>query len=488
MPGWNTLPTLLKDEYTMQAPEEGKSFEVLKALRPAVEAASNDSAACAELLARLTALPVRSDFPYHEPDDLDSIRAARPDRRCPPLPALTSDDALLFDRLQGAWLGRCVGCALGKPFESLGMRGVRHVGLGAAGLTAHAVSNGERPWKRLKRYLTAISPAEWPIRDYIPASSPIDHDPAVGKVRSPASTREHIAYMESDDDIRYTVLGLELLREKGFDFTSWDVAVGWIRRLPYQAVCTAETQAYLNLVSRYEFHHGSDWGRRAPEVDWTWVATHHNPYREWIGAQIRVDAYGYAAAGRPELAAELAWRDARLSHTKNGLYGAMLFAAMIAAAFVTQDVRAIVAAGLDQIPAHSRLAEAVRRTIAIVERHGADPDRFETVIDEVHATFEHYSTVHTIPNAALCVAATLLSGGDFHLGVTLAVMGAWDTDCNGATVGSIVGALAGARRVPPHWTGRLHDTLRSEIIDYHPISISECARRTLEVIRRSSSP
>ena len=36
---------------------------------------------------------------------------------------------------------------------------------------------------------------------------------------------------------------------------------------------------------------------------------------------IRADAYGYACPGRPELAAELAWRDAGLTHRRTGIYG-----------------------------------------------------------------------------------------------------------------------------------------------------------------------
>jgi len=31
---------------------------------------------------------------------------------------------------------------------------------------------------------------------------------------------------------------------------------------------------------------------------------------------------------------------------------------------------------------------------------------------------------------------------------------------------------------------RLNDTLKSEITDYHPIAISECARRSVEIVRR----
>jgi hypothetical protein len=264
----------------------------------------------------------------------------------------------------------------------------------------------------------------------------------------------------------------------GRDFSSLDVARAWIENLPYAMVCTAETQAYRNLVARYGFHMAKS---QDAEIDWRWVATNENPYREWIGAQIRADSWGYAAPGNPALAAEFAWRDARISHVRSGIYGEMLCAAMIAAAFVLDDPEAIVRAGLSQIPATSRLFAEMMQVIEICRRHQNDAARFEQVLEEIYALLGHYDPVHTNNNAGLVVAALLLGGHDFHAAVTIAVMGGWDTDCNGATVGSICGAMLGAKELPEHWTARLNDTLHSAIIGYHPISITECARRSVGI-------
>ena len=110
---------------------------------------------------------------------------------------------------------------------------------------------------------------------------------------------------------------------------------------------TAERVAYRNLLL----------GISAPGT-----ATRHNPFREWIGAQIRTDVYGWVHPGDPAAAARAAWTDARLSHVRNGVYGAMAVAAMCAtpSSPTAEAVDDVVATGLAVVPPESRYAEALR--------------------------------------------------------------------------------------------------------------------------------
>lgn len=455
MAGWDTLENLVREEVIQRA-QEGCDIGDLGAQ---VAQAGQDQARLMILYRRLMALPVQPDFPYIEPDDLAAIRAARP--AGPRLLAASWDEAQWQDKFLGAWLGRCVGCALGKPLENTPFM---------------AGTPGYPGWKNIQRWFEGAD--AWPIRDYTPLHSRAGAEGLSLAPWGKGCEREGIAFMPSDDDIRYTILGLVMLEERGFDFDSWDVGKLWHRLLTYGQMCTAETQAYLN------FQQVTSHMRAAKPADWAvkqaWVRTYLNPYREWIGAQIRADGWAYGAAGKPELAAELAWRDASFSHVKNGIYGEMFAAAMIAAAFVESDPEHLVVIGLSQIPRESRLAQDVQAAVAIAR---SSHDVLE-LVGRIWEAFKHYDPVHTNNNAALLSAALIWAKGDFETAITTAVLGGWDTDCNGATIGSIMGAMLGASALPRRWTDPLHDRLYAEVSGFHPIPISECARRTYTVWKR----
>lgn len=167
-----------------------------------------------------------------------------------------------------------------------------------------------------------------------------------------------------------------------------DVGETWLHLLPYLQVYTAERAAYRNLVN----------GLQPPET-----ATYVNPYREWISAQIRADVWGYVTPGNPELAAELAYRDASLSHVKNGIYGGMFVSAMISTTFATNNIEEVIEVGLAAIPKESRLAEAIKDVITWSKQFNDWRDTW----NKINEKYGRCHFVHTINNAALVVTGLL---------------------------------------------------------------------------------
>jgi ADP-ribosylglycohydrolase len=421
------------------------------------ERARPDRAALMALHADLAALPRREEWPYAEPSDLDGIRGARP--AAVALPVFAMPPAELLDKIHGGWLGRAAGCVLGKPFEMhLSMEEIRCYLQGAGAL---------------------------PLADYVPAHS---RDDRVLRRDSLPSMRGYVRYAQEDDDLNYMCLAVKLLERIGPGFTTLDVGMNWLGSIPFLWTWGPEHVVYLNLAAAV--------GEHVPgEVDLDAVAAFLNPGVEWVGAQIRTDVYGYVCPGDPERAADFAWRDAVLSHRESGIYGAIWIAAMNAAAFFLHDAQAVIEAGLAQVPANSRFAEAVRATITWWR---ADGD-WRATGERIAERYGAYGFAGTIPNAC-CVAAALLEGwGDgtgsaaeiYERAITVAVQLGFDTDCNGASVGSLVGVMLGGHALPAKWTDPLHDTLRTCVAEFGQVGIAEMARRTFSLsreVRQATSP
>ena len=437
MPFTETLYGLFKMEL-IQLAEEGCA---VTGLQEGFNALSKDAPgtqkAVEKLFKQAAKLKPAKDYPYQEPSDLDKIqkKRAKGPRRFKKIP----EDAELQNRIHGAWLGRTAGCILGKPVEALG-------------------HNRKMMVDVLKLHHS------YPMTDYLPRLSqgiPESIQYHLWADEYAACSRGNITAAERDDDTDYTILGLYYLEKFGPDFKAVDVANAWLIKLPYHRIFTAERVAYYNFINNIE----------PPKS-----AGFRNPYREWIGAQIRADGFGYVTPGWPEKAAEFAFRDASISHVKNGIYGEMLMAGIISAALVVKTMDEAIDAGLAEIPKTSRLYEAVQKVRQFVKEDN-DPEK---TIERIYAEYGKYHWVHTINNAAIVIMALCYAQRDYQKGITLAVSGAWDTDCNGATVGSIIGALVGYDAIPETWKTPLHDTLKSDVVGFYINRISDLAERTFK--------
>jgi hypothetical protein len=424
----------------LQCAQEGKDLTSLEDEFRIVEALDltnpvNQPAAQALLDASI-ALPIKTGYPYYEPSNLEGIQATQPKNRGAVKP-LSFPKNNIFDKIYGAWLGRISGCLLGKPVER---------------------------WMKPRLWGYLKDTGQYPLRDYIS----VDVSGETLKryeVDSKGCFKENVDHMPEDDDTNYTTISLAVMKRHGHGFTTQDVANLWLQEMPILHTFTAERVVYRNLCMLIP-----------PPAS----ASHRNVHREWIGAQIRADFWGYSAPGRPGLAAEYAWRDASLSHVKNGIYGEMWAAAMIASAFTTNDVVEIIETGLAQIPNHCRLSEEVKEMIQW-RKEGVS---YDNAIKRIHVIWDEnrlHDWCHTISNARIVALGLLWGEGDFEDSITKAVQSGFDTDCNGATVGSIMGIIHGACKIPGKWTHPLNDTLETGVSGYHRVSIRDMAEETLHL-------
>lgn len=391
-------------------------------------------------------LPMRRDYPFNEPSDLAGIRKLR--GRGPRAYPKALSSKKIADRILGAWLGRCIGCLHGKPLE------------------------GARSWD-METYLKATG--QWPLSHYVrydlkaaKARKAFEEFAKKAFGRDLMRDYHNINHMPIDDDTNYTTAGLLILQRHGKDFTPRNVADFWMLNLPLLATCTAERVAYRNLAMNI-----------APPES----AAFRNPFREWIGAQIRADAFGYVNAGNPERAAEFAWRDASISHIKNGIYGEMLMAALLAAAPYCDSIEELLAAGLAEIPKTSRLHADIRGVLEWRKSGLSYEDAVDRIQKRWNQNFGH-DWCHTNSNAVICAVALLWGEDDFGTSICRAIAPGFDTDCNGATVGSIVGMMRGTDAIASEWTRKLNNTLKTSMAGYENVAIDKIAADTFDVYKK----
>ena len=431
-----------------QCRDEGRQIEALLPRAEkiaAMEDGEEKEKQARELLLEMENCPVEAMFPYEEPEACEDIRkAAQGSSLCRPVP-----EEELENRLKGAWIGRASGCLLGIPVE----------GWSRSKIHGFLKESGQYP---LRSYMHSETDAE--IREKYGVT---DRDPGTAYDRQKICWINNMDTYPVDDDMNYTVLSLRVLERAGSGFTSEDVAESWLFGLPAFHTCTAERVAYRNLM------HGvlpPESGRLA------------NPFREWIGAQIRVDFYGYIAAGNPALAADMACRDAVVAQSKNGVYAAMYTAALIASAAVFPRPCEWVEEAMKQIPLKSRLYHELSLLLS-QWRDGASWKALEEAIHGKYKEEDHFDWCLAIPNALIVTACVLCFGQDYSEAVIHAVLTGFDTDCNGATVGSIAGIACGADKIPDKWKTPVQQIICSSVNSYTRIPVEEIVKRTIAVSR-----
>lgn len=95
---------------------------------------------------------------------------------------------------------------------------------------------------------------------------------------------------------------------------------------------------------------------------------------------------------------------------------------------------------------------------------------------------QSYDWCHVISSTEIVAAALLYGSGDYEKSVCLAVSQAFDTDCNGATVGLVLGVALGHNELPKKWTKQINNTMAGTVKGYKEVSVSEMAEKILKFV------
>jgi len=174
-----------------------------------------------------------------------------------------------------------------------------------------------------------------------------------------------------------------------------------------------------------------------------------NPWAVFnISAQFVSESFGHIAPGMPQTAAKLGIHYTHFAVDGEPIQTTQFFAAMIATAFFEKDVERIVDAGLAALDPRSAIVPIVADVRAWVKEHPADWRETRRKIKEKYT--RHGGGMRDRNGYELNTAAivgALLHGGskDLKEVLRLAFNFGWDSDCNAATCGAIVGVILGKR-------------------------------------------
>ena len=136
---------------------------------------------------------------------------------------------------------------------------------------------------------------------------------------------------------------------------------------------------------------------------------------------------------------------------------------------------------LEQIPPNSRAYQAIVDVVYAYENGKS----FHQQVEDVHSLYnekEFFDWCYVIPNLMLVVINVLYWQNDFEAAITQTVLSGFDTDCNGATVGSIVGLALGFDAIPLKWYADIEQTVASGIHGFSSMCLEELISKTLGLI------
>ncbi len=174
-----------------------------------------------------------------------------------------------------------------------------------------------------------------------------------------------------------------------------------------------------------------------------------NPWAEFnVSGHFVCETFGLMAPAMPQTACKIGLHYTHVTIDGEPAQTTQLFDTMIAVAFVENDIDKVFAAGVAAIDPKSHIRAIVGEVTRLWEQHPQDWRACRKRVKELYQIHDNggprdWAGIEL--NTASMIGALLYGRGDFVETLRLSFNFGWDTDCNAATVGTIVGVMKGRR-------------------------------------------
>jgi ADP-ribosylglycohydrolase len=295
-----------------------------------------------------------------------------------------------------------------------------------------------------------------------------------------------------NDDLDVQLLWLIALEERGVELTAQTLSEYWTLYL------TPHWSEYG--IAKINMRSGL-----MPPLS----GTMFNEYKDSCGSFLRSEIWACIAPGNPRLAARYAYQDAIIDHGNGeGTYAEVFCAALESAAFITQDIPTLIKIALSYIPKDCGVAGAVCEAQSAFESGKSWLEARNQVLEKYRGLmfFNMREAISDedwekglgsgqrgwdVPsNIGMLIIGLLYGQGDFGKSVCTAVNCGEDTDCTGATLGSLFGILHGIDGIPQSWIAPIGHTIKTACLNLGelgyfgnqlPANVEDLTDRTIRI-------
>ncbi len=298
-----------------------------------------------------------------------------------------------------------------------------------------------------------------------------------------------------NDDLDVQLLWLIALEEKGIEINAHTLAEYWTLYLTphWSEYGTAKINMRSGLVPPFS-------------------GTMFNEFKDSCGCFLRSEIWACLAPGNPRLAARYAFQDGIIDHGNGeGTYAEVFCAALESAAFINQDIPSLIDLALSYIPADCGVAGAVHEAMSCYKTGKTWREARDTILEKYRGKmffgiremisdedfnrgFGEGQRGWDVPsNIGMILIGLLYGAGDFGNSVCTAVNCGEDTDCTGATLGSLFGILHGTAGIPEKWIAPIGKKIKTACLNlgelgYYggqlPGNVDDLTDRTIRLAQR----